>query len=191
MKARGEELVAQALALQERIAKNFWELGRLLATMRDEGIHGALGFPSLEGLVAARLGLKRSQAWKLMTVAERLPRAEAVALGVEKAYALIAYTEATPEEDRPADVAKSDAKVGGRVLSKATVKDVQAATHAARPKRPPTLAERREAKADEAMLQRVRQHLGAVGVPKAAVSLSGDQVRVLLSRRQVARMLRD
>ena len=138
---RGEALLEQAIALKAKIARDFWELGRVLAAMRNEGVATALGFASLEALADARLGMKKSTLWKLVAVAEQLPRAEAVRLGVEKAYALVAYAKATPEDDSAAALAKGGATIDGKPLARVTVKELRGAGAAAKPKRPPTLAE--------------------------------------------------
>ena len=189
LRERGDALVNKALALKDRIARDFWQLGRVLASMRDERVHTALGFDSFEALATQRLAIPKTTAWKLMMVAEQLPRAKAIELGVEKAYALIAYTKATPEADSARALAAADATIGGRRLSQASVKEVGAAAAQRRPTRPPTFAEAAQAKADREMLARVTNHLAGARVPKSAVTLVGDRVHVELSRRQIARML--
>ncbi len=187
--ARGDALVNKALALKDRIARDFWQLGRVLVTMRDEGVHAALGFDSFEALASQRLGIAKTTAWKLMAVAEQLPRAKAIALGVEKAHALIAYAKATPEDDSARGLAAADATIGGRRLSQASVREVGDAAAQRRPKRPPTFAEAAQDKADRELLARVTNHLAGARVPRSAVSLVGERVRIELTRRQVARML--
>src|SRR5262245_6678617 len=104
LRARGEELVAQAIRLRDRAARDFWELGRVLVTMRDEGVHAALGYVRFDDMVGERIGIAKTVAWKLIAVAEQLPRAEAVKLGYEKAYALIELAKATPEDDSAAEL---------------------------------------------------------------------------------------
>lgn len=140
---RGEELVGKAQGLLARIERTFWEVGRVLVTIRDEALHRALGYDNLEVLAAERLGLSKTVAWKLLSVAETLPRDEAVKLGQEKAYALIAYARAAPDQD-PTVLIQEDAAIAGKPLSEATVRDLEAATAAARPKRPLTLAAARQ-----------------------------------------------
>ncbi|MFO0747162.1 MAG: hypothetical protein U1F43_16085 [Myxococcota bacterium] len=188
LRARGEELLAKAVALKERIARDFWELGRLLTTMRDEDVHAALGYERLDDMLDDRLGLARTAAWKLMAIAEQLPRDEAVKLGQEKAYAVVVYAKSTGAPEDAATLAKTDAPIGGKPLSQATVRELVAAAAAARPKKPSSLVERVRASADRALLKDVRARLADVGVPKDAVTLVGDHVVITLNRRQAERV---
>ena len=187
-RARGEELIKRAQRLQQNIAKDFWELGRLLQEMRDQSIHRAFGFERLEDLIDERLSIPRTLAWKLMAVAEHLPRLEAVKLGQEKAYALVAYTKAAPKVGDPAALAKADAKVGGKALSEASVRDLQSAIAAVRAKLPKSLAARKKERLDRELLKTVRERLGAVGVPKAAIVMNAGKVVVNLTRKQAQRL---
>ena len=189
LRARGEALISEAVALKARISKDFWELGRRLMTMRDEEVHAALGYDRVDDLIAERVGIAATVAWKLIAVAEQLPRAEAVKLGQEKAYALVTLARATHVADSAAELAAADIDVGGKPLSQASLREVQAAVAAARPKRPPTLAELKRASAERALVKALQARLDGLGLPKRKVELDGDTVVLRLTRKQAERLL--
>lgn len=189
LRERGEALVAEAVGLKARIARDFWELGRRLMAMRDEGIHTALGYDRLDALFADRIGIAPTMAFKLIVVAEQLPRVEAVKLGQEKAYALVALARATPGVDSAAELAASDVEVAGKPLSQASLRELQAAVAAARPKRPRTLAERGRANAERRLIKGLHERLDALGLPRREIACEGDAVILRLTRRQVQRLI--
>ncbi len=187
--ARAEKLVAKARGLMEQIERNFWELGRVLEAIRSEELHRVLGYDNLEVLAEEGLGLSKTVAWKLIAVAQGLPRTEAVKLGQERAYALVAYAKATGEGDDAVALVRRDVAIAGKRLSQTSVRELKAATAAARPKRPRTFAEAAQAKADRALLVTVRERLGAVGVPKRSVAFVGDAIVITLSRVHARRVV--
>ncbi len=189
LQGRGEALIAQAVALEERIAKSFWELGRVLMTMRDEAVHHALGFERIDDCIASRIGIAPTLAWKLITVAEQLPRAHAVKLGQEKAYALVELARVTPAIDSAAALVEADVEIGGKPVSQASLRELQAAAAAARPKRPITLDARKRALADRTLVKDLQRRLDGIGLPKRKVEIQGDEVTLRLTRRQVTRLL--
>lgn len=189
LRARAEKLVATARGLVEEIERNFWELGRVLEEIRSEELHRVLGFDNLEVLTEQRLGISKTVAWKLIAVAQGLPRTEAVKLGQERAYALVVYAKATGEGDAAAELVRRDVAIGGKKLSQTSVRELKAATAAARPKRPRTFAEAAQAKADRVLLASVRERLVAVGVPKTTVAFVGDAIVVTLSRAHARRVV--
>ena len=187
---RGEELINKAQGLLARIERTFWEVGRVLVSIRDESLHRALGYDNLEVLARERLGLSKTVAWKLLSVAEVLPRDEAVKLGQEKAYALIAYARAAPDQD-PTVLIQEDAAIAGKPLSETTVRDLEAATAAARPKRPLTLAAARQKREDRELLLALRERLRSVGIPKSAVEVGSQGFVITLSRPHARRLVGD
>ena len=58
-------------------------------------------------------------------------------------------------------------------------------------KRPPTEAERARAKAETALVKTLRGALRGAGIGRVEITVSGDRVRVELSRAQVERLGRD
>jgi len=185
--ARVEAMLTEADALRRRIARDFWELGRVLGGLRAEEAHVVLGFDRFDNLITERLGLAATTAFKLIAVADRLPRTEAVALGQEKAYAILTYADAAPDAVEPVALVRNDALVGDKPLSRSSVRDIVAATAAVRPPRPQSLAARRRAQEDRATARALGEQLG---LPRGAVSVEGDGFVIRLTRRQVARALK-
>ena len=130
--------------------------------------------------------LSDSQAYKLIAVVENLPKREAVRLGFEKAAALVAYAAATPEVDSAAALAKSDALIGDKRVSKASVRDLEAHGRQVRAKavaaKPKSAAQAAKVKADAAVVKRVKAKLAAAGFGRATVTLAAKQVVIALAR---------
>lgn len=64
-----------------------YELAAALATIAREKLFRARGYASFPQFLEAEGPVRRSQAYKLLAVAEMLNRAELLELGVERAYA--------------------------------------------------------------------------------------------------------
>ncbi|MBQ8079645.1 MAG: hypothetical protein IJ236_06805 [Oscillospiraceae bacterium] len=95
---RAMELHSRAEANLHSAAVSLAEVGRCLKEMRDGQLYTELGFRSLEEYSEARLGIRRSQAYKMIQVSEHLPEdfvRSTGQIGIEK-LALLAL--ATPEE---------------------------------------------------------------------------------------------
>ena len=103
-------------------------------------------------------------------------------------YALIALVKATPEPDSAAQIIASGT-VAGQPAAKAPVRAITAAAKAERAKRPKTRAAKDRDKADAALAKRVRALLRASGLGATAVTIGGDGVRVLLTRKQAERAM--
>src|SRR5690349_6943036 len=88
-KARAESLL-RLRAPQAAYHRGFLRFGRGAARAVS------LGYATFDELLTARKVMGRTQAYKRINLVERVPRDEALALGEEKAYALLAYTAATP-----------------------------------------------------------------------------------------------
>jgi hypothetical protein len=180
------KLIADIRQQLGRVARTFWELGRALKTMRDKKLHGALGYASFEAMVDGEKLGSDTLAYKLITVVENVPKREAVRLGYEKAAALVSYVKATPEEDSAAELARSDALIGGKRLSKSSVREVEAHKQAVKAKaaasKPKTAAEVARAKADAALLKRVKSQLAEAGLRKATIAIRGSKVVIEVER---------
>lgn len=95
---RAMELHRRAEANLHSAAVSLIEVGRCLKEMKEGRLYTSLGFASLEEYSEAKLGIKRSQAYKMMQITEKLPEefVQSVGqIGIEK-LALLAL--ATPEE---------------------------------------------------------------------------------------------
>ena len=134
------------------------------------------------------------QASKLIAVVRKVPREQALSLGQERAYALVAYTEATPEADSPSTLVAAGAKVGGKPAAEASVREIIGATRETRAKakatRPKTETERAKVKADEALVKALRSILREAGIGRAEIAVEGREVRVRISRATVERIVR-
>lgn len=194
--ARNTRRLAELVALIRRrmgtVVEGFYDIGEALREILEKKLYGVGGHAGLESFLQAEGLLSYRQATKLIALVRKVPRAQALALGQEKAYALVAYTEATPEADSPEGLVVADAKVGAKPVSKSSVREIEAATRtvrgAERAKRPPTKAERARAKAEAALVKTLRGALREIGIGRAEITVRGDRVRVELTRAQVERL---
>lgn len=178
--------LADIRTLLAQLARNFWDLGRALKTFRDRKLHVALGYSAFAAMLESERLLSDSQAYKLIGVVENLRKREAVRLGFEKAAALVAYAAATPDSDSAAELAKSDALIGDKRVSKSSVRDleergrhVRAKAAAGKPRSP---AQAAKDKADAALVKRVKAQIAAAGFGRATVTLTATKVVVELAR---------
>jgi|GEM_PF-1386870 hypothetical protein len=128
---RGERLVALVQAKKQQIARSFYDIGKALAELQRDKLYIALGKKSFAQLLADRQLLGLSQAKKLIAIAESFDRAEALALGTEKAYALVRLARTTPEDDTPRQLAAGRVRVAGKAKKTAsmTATEIEQATH--------------------------------------------------------------
>jgi hypothetical protein len=191
-RARLGELVALIRRRLTEVVEGFYDLGEALREILDKKLYAAIGHKSLEAFLEAEGLMSIRQASKLIAVVRGVPREQALALGQERAYALLAYTHATPEEDSPAALLAEAATVGGKPVAEASLRELQAATRAVRERtrveRPPSPAQRAEARADHALAKSVRASLRAAGFGRPVVTVLGGSVRVEFSRAQAERL---
>jgi hypothetical protein len=123
---RAEDLLAEIQRKKEVVAETFMDIGAALLELDRKKLWAALGFPSLSTMLAARRVMGRSQAFKLMAVVRALPRRQALALGPEKAYALIRYASSGSAQQRPADVIAHGVLIAGRrhPVEEVTARDI-------------------------------------------------------------------
>ncbi len=192
--ARNKARLADLLALVRRrvseVVEGFYDIGEALQEILDHKLYAAAGHKSLEALLKAEGMMSFRQASKLIAVVREVPREKALSLGQERAYALVAYTNATPEDDSPATLLAANAPV-----SSASVREIKAATREARArakaKRPKTDAERAKEKADAALVKALRALLRDAGIGRAEITADRSDVRVTLSRAVAERATRD
>jgi hypothetical protein len=181
---RAEALLELIARRMSRIAEDFYEIGKALRELFDKKLYVALGYGSFEELLSARELMSATQARKLIQVVSRVPLGTALKLGPEKAFALAKYTDATPEPDTPAFLLESGARVGGKLVEEASLRDIDTATRAKRkksgssPRDAKTIEAERAAKSGRAWLK-------AQGAPKATVEAvrtkDGPAIRLTLS----------
>lgn len=192
--ARNKARLADLLALVRRraaeVVEGFYDIGEALREILDHKLYAAAGHKSLQGLLEAEGMMSYRQASKLIAVVREVPREKALALGQERAYALVAYTHATPEDDSPADLLAKDAPV-----SKASVRAIKAATREAnaraKAKRPKTEAAKEKEKAEAALVKALRALLRDAGISRAAIVSGRSDVRIVVPRAVAERATRD
>jgi len=191
-KARYAELVALIRRRMDAAVEAFYDIGEALREVLEKKLYAAEGHKSMAAFLAAEELLSYRQANKLIAVVRKVPRAQALTLGQEKAFALVAYTDATPDDDSAAGLLADDARVGEKPVTRASVREIQAATRAVnaseRAKRPPTEARRAKEKADAALVKTVKAALREGGFARAAVTLKRDTVRIEVTRAQAERI---
>ncbi|MFW5920679.1 MAG: hypothetical protein ACOCUS_02475 [Polyangiales bacterium] len=111
---RAEGLVNEIRQRKKRITGDFYAMGEALKTLSRPSMYGALGHESFERMLVERELVSASTAYKLMAVVEAYPRKQALELGLEKAYGLVRWTEATGQERSPSELAASNALIGDR-----------------------------------------------------------------------------
>lgn len=184
-KRKCDELIALIERRQTRILEDFYDIGEALRTILRDKLYEAHGAKSFADFLDTRDLIPRTTAMRLIAIVDHVPRTQALRLGQEKSYALIAYTEATPEPDTPAALAKTDAKVGKKPLSKTSVREVIEATKTTRrthqKKKPQTPAQRAQAQRERTALDKLRTHLKNAGIPRPKLEPTKTGIRADLS----------
>jgi hypothetical protein len=188
--ARNRKRLAELLALVRRrmieVVEGFYDIGEAFREILDHKLFAADGHKSMAAMLVAEKLMSYRQASKLIKVVRRVPREEALSLGQERAYALVAYTDATPDDDSPAGLLAANAPVGGKPLRDASLRDIEAATQetrtTARVKRPKSAAAKAKAKSDEAIAKHVRATLRDAGLGRIEVTVGRDVVTVRIPR---------
>jgi hypothetical protein len=127
-KKRAEALLDLIARRAERIAEDFYEIGKALKELLQKRLYVALGYASFAAMLEARGVLSETQARKLIEVVSRVPLATALKLGPEKAFAMVKYTDATPEPDTPELLLQGGAMIGGKAAAEASKRDIEEAT---------------------------------------------------------------
>lgn len=91
---------------QRTIGANFLDIGAALVTLKRPEVIAAMGAGSWEAL-CAKLKMSVAHADALIAVATRLRRTLAQELGIDRASAVLALVDATPEDDTAEDVLDS------------------------------------------------------------------------------------
>lgn len=134
---RAEELLELIARRKARILEDFYDLGSALKELLDRKLYAALGYASFDDLLAKRNVLGRTQAYKLIAVVRELPRARAVEIGQERAYALVTVAAATPEPDTAGSILTTGVKVRGKTrdVSKLSKRDLEQVAKDVRPRK--------------------------------------------------------
>jgi len=180
-KRDAESLLDLIARRKARISEDFYEIGKALRDLLKKKLYLALHFKSFKEMLQERDVMSVTAAKKLIAIVSSVPVEKALTLGVEKAYALARYTAATPELDTPALLLDSNAEVGGKKVTEASVRDLTRATQDVSAKTKPRKASPEEAaaaKAARALTAWLRSHkiTGATASPKR----SGKTYRLIL-----------
>ena len=180
-----EGLIRRRLAT---VVESFYDIGEALAEILHKKLYAVDGHASLDAYLTAKKLVSRAQAMKLIAIVREVPRESALAAGPERSYALIGLAKATEEPDSASQLIASGT-VSGQPAAKASVRAIVAAAKAERAKRPKTAAAKEREKADAVLVKGIRARLKAGGFRVATVSVTGDEVRVALTRAQAERII--
>ena len=197
--ARNRRLGEDALRLIDRkhalIAESFYDIALSLQVLSRKEVYAALGVSSFAELVETKTSISRSLAFELLKLPQHYSREAAVALGRDKASALIAYVDATPAADAAETLAREDAVVAGAHVSALSAKAIEEEARKVRPraKKKASPAEEQALSAAHALEARIERAAKKSDVLAMAVKKKGGWwVRVevpaaLASRLEVGR----
>ena len=112
---RGEELLDEIERKKLSISEAFVDIGVALVEIEKKDLYKALGYATFGELLVERGIFGPSQAYKLMAIARSLPRRHALALGTEKAYALVRYARATAKIDFASQLVEKGVPIDGKL----------------------------------------------------------------------------
>jgi len=153
--AEAESLIALVQRRKRSISEAFYDLGVALKRLKDKEILLVLGCRSFDQLCNDTLDLSTTLASRLVEVASRMSRDEAIGVGQAKAMAFVDLADATSADETPGALARARrplALPGGGVLDlkKASGRAIERAAKAIREQRATTKPRRgRTTTADE------------------------------------------
>jgi len=102
--AAGFEAIQSILERRRQITGTYLDIGKALVVLKQDGMPDALGCADFDDICRKHLDISGLRANLLIDLAERFTRAIALGLGFERACAMLALTDATPEEESPEDL---------------------------------------------------------------------------------------
>ncbi len=187
-KKRLSELLALIVRRKNEIVEAFYDIGEALHEIHKHKLYRAEELPTLDAFLKKHALMSRSTAYKLMKVVESVSRSEALKLGQERAFALVAYTEATPELDSPAKIAATNDLVAGKRLKEARTSEIRAATKRlkeSKAKATRTPKERAAEKQRTALTQTLRAAHEKLGIKRAEYTAHESFVLVKFTFAQI------
>lgn len=175
---------------RDEITERFYDVGEALVRLQRPGVAESIGHGSFGELCEKELAMSASKAKKLVAIVRGVRRADAVKWGQERAAALLALAEATPEPDSAALLAGAAYRLpSGRTLDigKATTAALWEAARELRAARAQTVTKRSrgltttpEERAGAARLERALHEAGLplARVTPVAKNRAGAQVRI-------------
>ncbi len=169
-KQRGQTLLDLIARRAARMTEDFYEVGKALKELLAKKLYVALGFPSFEAMLEEHGVIGITQARKLIEVVSRVPLKTALELGLEKAFALTRYADATPELDTPELLVAGGATIAGQSVAKLGRRAIEAETRKLRQKAAAKTGKVDPAQRDaEKVAKRGAAWLKARGAKKGAV----------------------
>ncbi len=98
---QGREAIALIRDRREAIADSYFDIGQALITLKSEAIAQALGHADVATMLRDELDLSVTTANKLIELATRVDRSLLRELQQERAAAILAVVDATPDDDTP------------------------------------------------------------------------------------------
>ncbi len=175
-KERAERLIRDIKKRNSRVAVDSYQIGVDLKALSQHELYGAAGYQSFRELVQDRQLMHPATAYRMIAVVDHYPKAQAIELGMGRAYALTRFVEATPALDLASTLFADNPKIGNKRLSEMSVRDLQAAT--ARVRRASTRRQAdpdaKAARAEARRLQRVLRTAGARSAKVRAIRREGE-----------------
>lgn len=128
--ARLDSLTSQAKQILQQVESSVWDLGNVLAPIRNERLFLARGYKSFKAFCQAELPFDDRLARLYIDFATFFSRQEFLELRYARARALITYLRATPEDDSYRDLkghALRHGRARGKLLEMATVAEIEEA----------------------------------------------------------------
>jgi hypothetical protein len=175
---------------KDEVTERFYDMGEALVRLQRPGVAEAIGYGGFGELCEKELAMSASKARQLVAIVRGVRRPDAVKWGQERAAALLALAEATPEPDSAALLAGADYELpSGKTLDvgKAPVtalwdaaRELRAARAQATTKRGRGLTTTAEERAGAARLERALHEAGLAlaRVIPVAKNRAGAQVRI-------------
>jgi hypothetical protein len=132
---RAESLIALILRRKQRITEDFFEIGEALREISRKKLFVPIGYESFDELLAKRGLMGPTQARKLIAIVDAYTRDQALALGLEKAFAVITYAAATPAREVPQLVLATG--IGGKSVDALTAREITQRAEKIRAKKGP------------------------------------------------------
>ncbi len=96
---QGREALALIRERRRRIAEDYFDIGVALVTLKTGAMAAALGYDDVESMLREELDISMTTANELVELATRVDRSVLRELSRERAAAVLALVDATPEDD--------------------------------------------------------------------------------------------
>ncbi len=176
-KKRAERLVADVKERSTRIAEEAHAVGKALAELSDERNYAALGYGSFAALLKGEKLMGRTTAHKLISISEAYSLEQVRAMGVEKAYALLSFVDATPKLDVASVLFENNARIGNKYVAKMTVREIDEAAKRVRKASGRAKPQSNQEKLARSQARKLQARLRKQGFARAKASAVRDENR--------------